>query len=219
MPARTARALACVWLAACSNPPAARDAPAGPTPPAEAASPCAEPPANALAVLADETCPWALVPSDRSGLALVELATAGPRALAVAAPEACAAGCEWRGTTTAVGPVLVAARASRLREGAEAVWVGAALGGTTVRFTPLWVDRSSVGDVTPLGPSLALAPWVCGSELVLAPAPRLAGAGAEEPSDGLRAATGVYAIADDELQRRAAAPDLGTCTRVAVDLP
>lgn len=213
----------CVWvlggLLAC-NPPAARDAPAGPTPPAgEVGARCVEPPASALAILADETCPWALVPSDRSGLALHELATAAPRAVAVAEPDECAGRCEWRGVMSAAGPVVVAWRASKLREGAEVAYVGAALGGTTVRFVPLWVDRPAVGDGTPLGPSLALAPWVCGEELVLAPAPRLAGAGAEEPSAGLLAAAGVYGIEGDELVRRGPAPELGGCTRAAVELP
>lgn len=215
------------------NPPAARDAPADAKPPAEVGARCVEPPGSALAVLADETCPWALVPSDRSGLALHELAGAAPRAFAVAAPAECAGearsnaagepvlagGCEWRGVMSAAGPVVVATRASKLREGAEQAYVGAALGGTTVRFVPLWVDRPALGDGTPLGPSLALAPWVCGEELVLVPTPRLAGATAEEPSAGLLAAAGVYALEGEELVRRGPAPDLGGCARVAVELP
>lgn len=212
--------LGLIALAAC-NPPAMSDAAVAPTPPAEDDARCVDAPAGALAILADATCPWALVPSDRSGLALHELAKASPRALAVAAPAGCEAGCEWRGAVTEVGPVVVATRASRLREGAEEAFVGAALGGATLRFAPLWYDRSAIGDATPLGPSHALVPWVCGKELVLAAQARLAGADAEEPSAGLVAAAGVYTLVGDELQRSGPAPDprLGTCTLLAVDLP
>jgi hypothetical protein len=222
MPARASRVralAACGWLAACSTP-TGRDAPASPTPPADAVdSRCSEPPPTALAVLADATCPWVLVPSDRSGLALQELALAAPRAFAVAAPDECADGCGWQGAVTEIGPVMIATRASRISEGAEAAFVGAALGGTTVRFTSLWYDRPALGDATPLGPSHALAPWVCGDRLVLAAQPRLAGAGAEELSDGLRAAAGVYEVSGDELRRSGPVPDLGACLRVAGPLP
>jgi hypothetical protein len=217
-PARLRVLAACGWLVAC-NPPGAGDGAVAPTPPAEAESRCAEPPPATLALLADETCPWALVPADRSGVVLHELALAGPRALAVVAPPGCGEGCGFRGVVTAIGPIVIATRASRISEGAVEAYVGAAPSGATIRFTPLWFDRSALGDATPLGPSHALAPWICGTDLVLAVAPRLPGAGAEEPSDGLRAAAGVYAIKDDELQRTGPTPDLGGCMRVAVELP
>lgn len=209
-------------LVAC-NPPAAGDAAGTPMPPEQTDARCVEPPANALAVLADATCPWVLVPTDRpeaGSLALQELAKAAPRALAVAVPDECAAGCEYRGLVTEIGPVVIATRASRLREGAEQAFVGAALGGATIRFVSLWYDRTAFGDATPLGPSLALAPWICGTELVLAGEPRIAGADAEEASEGLGAAAGVYAIKDDELQRSGPAlPRLDSCTRVPLELP
>lgn len=208
-------------LLAC-NPPAAGDAAVMPTPPEQSDARCVEPPATALAVLADATCPWALVPTDRpdaGAVALQELAKAAPRALAVAVPDGCADGCAYSGLVTEVGPVVVATRASKLREGAEEAYVGAALGGATIRFAPLWYDRSAVGDATPLGPSMTLAPWICEKELVLAAQPRLAGA-AEEASEGLRAAAGVYAIVGEELVRSGPArPRLDGCTRVAVELP
>ena len=216
MPARAALGLAS--LVAC-NPPATNDGAVAPMPPDETDARCVEPPPAALAVLSDGTCPWALVPGDRSELMLRELAKAAPRALAVVVPDGCEAGCEYRGQMTESGPVVVATRASGLREGAEAAYVGAALGGATIRFTSLWFDRAAFGDATPLGPSHGLVPWVCGTDLVLAIAPRLAGADAEEPSDGLRAAEGVYTIVGDELQRSGPANVLAGCTRVAVDAP
>lgn len=213
------RAALCLALVACS-PPATSDAPVAPAPPDELDARCVEAPAHALAILADGTCPWALVLSDSSGLAVHELAKASPRAFAVVPPPGCEVGCEWRGLVTEVGPVLVATRPSRISETAEEAWVGAALGGVKLLFAPLWYDRSALGDVTPLGPSHTLAPWVCGKELVLAPEPRLAGAAAEEPSEGLRAAAGAYAITGDELVRSGPAePRLTNCVRVAVDLP
>ncbi len=119
-------------LVACS-PPATGDAPAAQTPPDLTDARCTEAPPTALAVLADATCPWALVPTDRSeagSLVLQELAKAARRALAVAALADCEAGCDYRGLVTEIGPVVIATRASRLREGAEAAYVGAALGGT-----------------------------------------------------------------------------------------
>jgi hypothetical protein len=210
------RALALAALLAC-NPPATRDvAPAAPVavPPEPA---CAAPPATALAYLADRTCPWVLVP-EAGALALRELAPAGGRVLAVVPPEDCER-CSYTGSLTDAGPVLLAVREGGASAMPEAVFVGAALGGPTLRFAPLWFGPSAVGDATRLGPSHALAPWLCGQTLVLAPAARLPGAQAEEPGPAVLAAAGAYAVEAEALRRRAPLPDLQACTRVPLELP
>lgn len=220
MPARRTSALAAV-LAAC-NPPAREVAPAAPPPAVAAAPECAPPPPAALAYLSDATCPWVLVPGDSAEMALRATDMVAPRALVVSLPEGCAAdNCRFSGVVTAVGPMLLAVRSDPASELPDAAYLGAALGGGTIRFAPLWFGRTVVGDSTALGPSHALAPWLCGDALVLAVAGRLAEAASEEPPDALRRAAGVYEVAGEELRRsdRPVPEDMKRCTRVALDLP
>jgi len=188
-------------------------------PSVELAPVCAPPPAAALALVADAPCPWILV-GDRSELALRATDMVAPRALVVVPPEACRARCSYTGASTPLGPVMLATRNDPASELADAAFIGAALGGGTLRFTPLWYGASAHGDSTALGPSYALVPWVCEGMLVLAVGGRLPGARAEEPARALEQASGVYAIADDELRRTdQATPALTGCTRVPLELP
>lgn len=219
MPARRTSALAAL-LAAC-NPPAREVAPAAPPPVVAAPPECAPPPPAALAYLSDATCPWVLVPGDSAEMALRATDMVAPRALPVALPEGCAGACRFSGVVTALGPVLLAVHADPASELPDAAYLGAALGGGTVRFAPLWFGRPVVGDSTALGPSHALAPWLCGDTLVLAVAGRLAEAASEEPPEALRRAAGVYEVAGDELRRadRPVPEDMKRCTRVALELP
>jgi hypothetical protein len=116
--------------------------------------------------------------------------------------------------------VVLATRHDPASELADAAFIGAALGGGTLRFAPLWYGASARGDNTDLGPSYALVPWACEGALVLAIGGRLPGARAEEPARVLEAAAGVYAIADEELRRTdQAMPALTGCTRVPLELP
>lgn len=212
--------LAAAALAAC-NPPAREGAPVTP-PPAVAPPPsCSPPPVDAVAYLSDAPCPWVLVPGDSSEMALHATDMVAPRALVVALPEDCDGRCRFSGATTTLGPVLLAVRSAPTSELPDAAFLGAALGGGTVRFAPLWFGRPVLGDSTTQGPSHALAPWVCGDALVLAVAGRLAEAASEEPAEALRRAAGVYELAEGELRRapRPAPADLSRCTRIPIDLP
>lgn len=202
------------------NPPVHEVQSVAPPPVVELGPACAPPPAAALALLADAPCPWILVPGDGTQMALRATDMVAPRALVVAPPEDCAGRCEFTGAATAVGPVLLASRLELGGERADAAFVGAALGGGVVRFAPLWFGRPARGDSSELGPSHALVPWVCGDALVLGVGGRLPAAAAEEATDGLRRAAGVYVIADDELRRSdQPIPDFSTCTRVPLELP
>ena len=203
------------------NPPAVRETASVTEPPSVALAPaCAPPPAAALALVADAPCPWILVSGDRSEMALRATDMVAPRALVVVPPQVCGARCSFTGASTALGPVVLATRHDPASELADAAFIGAALGGGTLRFTPLWFGVSAHGDSTALGPSYALVPWVCEGALVLAIGGRLPGARAEEPARALEAAAGVYAIADDELRRTdQRMPALTGCTRVPLELP
>jgi hypothetical protein len=210
----------CLGLVLACNPPAAREVATAVEPPiAEVAPACAPPPAAALALLADAPCPWILV-ADGSAMALRATDMVAPRALLVAPPEECAGRCDFTGTSTALGPLVIATLPDAASELPAAVFVGAALGGGTVRFAPLWFGRTSRVDNTDQGPSHALVPWVCGDALVLAVAGRVPAAAAEEPAPALVRAAGVYAIADDELRRLdRPTPPLAQCVRVPLELP
>ena len=216
---RVTATLAGAVLAACSPP--VREVVAVPAAPVVAAGPsCTPPPDAALALLADAPCPWVLVPGDRSELALRSSDLASARSLAVAAPDACGGRCEFTGTVTAIGPLLLAAHRGPASDRVDAAFVGAALGAEVVRFTPLWFGLAARGDGTALGPSHALAPWVCGDALVLAVEGRLPAASAEEPAAALLRAAGVYEQGDDELRRvERPAPALSGCTRAPLELP
>ncbi len=182
---------------------------------------CMPVPAETLAYLADGTCPWVLVPGE--GLAMTLRRTDGTEApsVDVVAPEGCAGRCSFSGAVTALGPVLLAVRADPNSELADAAFVGAALGGRTLRFAPLWFGRPAVGDSTLQGPVHALVAWVCGDSLVLMPGPRLPGAASEEAPRALREAAGVYELADEELRRadRPVPEDMKQCTRIPLELP
>lgn len=208
-----------VLLAGC-NPPV-REAVGVPVSPAVASGPsCAPTPDAALALVSDAPCPWALVAGEGSVLALRSGDPTSGRNLGVAVPDACAGRCDFTGTGSALGPVLLATHRDPGSEQVDAAFVGAALGGEVVQFAPLWFGLAARGDSTVLGPSHALAPWVCGDALVLAVEGRLPGSAAEEPVAGLQRAAGVYALVDDELQRSdRVTPTLRGCTRVPLELP
>lgn len=206
-----------VLLAAC-NPPV-REAVGVPAAPEPASGPsCAATPDTAVALVAGLPCPWALV----TGGATMSLRSGDPagRSLSVVVPEACAGRCDFTGTSSAVGPVLLATHREPGSEQVDAAYVGVALDGEVVRFTPLWFGLAARGDSTTLGPSHTLVPWVCGEALVLAIEGRLPASEAEEPVAGLQRAAGVYALRGDELQRSdVPAPALRECTRVPLELP
>ncbi len=210
--------VAVLVLAGC-NPPV-REPASVPPPPVVAAGPtCAPPPAAALALVSDAPCPWILV-ADGAALSLRSTEAGSSRALVVEPPGACAGRCAYTGASSGLGPVLLATRGDAAGEFVEAAYVGASLGGGVVRFAPLWFGRGARGDSTELGPSHALAPWVCGEVLVLAVEGRLPAADAEEPAEGLVRAAGVYGIGDDELRRTdVSPPKLSECTRVPLELP
>ncbi len=219
MPARVCLIAGGLFAAGC-NPPVREVESVAPPPVVELGPACAPPPAAALALLADAPCPWILVPGDGATMALHATDMVAPRALVVTPPEECGARCSFSGATSALGPIVLATRSDPGSGLADAAFVGAALGGGTVRFTPLWYGRPARGDSTELGPSYTLVPWVCGEALVLGVAARLPGAGAEEASEGLRRAAGVYVIAEDELRRsEQPIPDFSTCARVPLELP
>ena len=205
---------------ACAPPPA-QVITVAPRPTPEPGPACTPPPVEALAYLADTTCPWVLVPGDMSQLSLRRTDLVAAPALSVAPPEECAGRCRFSGAVTSLGPLLLAVRAGPNSELADAVFIGAALGGRTLRFAPLWYGRPVLGDSTPQGPAYALAPWVCDGMLVLRPGSRLPGAASEEPSAALREAAGVYEVVEDELRRadRPVPEDTKQCTRVPLELP
>jgi hypothetical protein len=182
---------------------------------------CTPVPAQALAYLSDATCPWVLVPGEAPALTLRRTDVVEPPTLAVVPPEACAGRCSFSGAVTSLGPVLLAVRADPHSELADAAFVGAALGGRTLRFAAIWFGRPALGDSTLQGPVYALAPWVCDDRLVLVVGPRLPGAASEEPPTGLREASGVYELAGDELRRvdRPVPEDMKQCTRIPLELP
>ena len=202
-------------------PPPAEVTTAAPSPTPEPGPACTPPPAEALAYLTDTTCPWVLVPGDMSELSLRRTDLLAAPALGVALPEGCAGGCRFSGVVTPLGPLLLAVRADPNSELAAAAFIGAALGGRTLRFAPLWYGRPVLGDSTPQGPAHTLAPWICDDMLVLRPGPRLPGATSEEPSAALREAAGVYEVVEDELRRadRPVPEDTKQCTRVPLELP
>jgi len=219
-PLRVPRVALAALVAACAPPPAERST-AQPTPAPAPAPACAPPPAEALAYLSDATCPWVLVPGAPAlSLRRTDVA-APPPALAVAPPEGCAGRCRYSGAVTSLGPMLLAVRADPNSELADAAYVGAALGGRSLRFIPLWHGRPALGDSTVQGPAHALAPWICGDMLVLVPGPRLPGAAGEETPTALREAAGVYELVEDELRRvdRPVPEDMKLCTRVNLELP
>ena len=192
--------------------PAAPVAPTGPS--------CAPTPAGALALVAGEPCPWVLVAGEAAAAPMLRSGDPNSgRNLSVAVPDECAGRCEFTGTSSALGPVLLATRSDPTGERVEAAFVGVALGGDVVHFAPLWFGLAARGDSTTLGPSHALAPWVCGEQLVLAVEGRLPASAAEEPVAGAVRAAGVYTLRDDELQRTDEAPPLRGCTRVPLELP
>lgn len=208
---------ALVLLAACNPPvreavgvPAAPEVPTGPM--------CAATPAGALALVVDSPCPWQLVAGEPAPM-LRSADPASGRSLSVAVPDECAGRCDFTGHSSALGPVLLATRREPGSERVDAAFVGAALGGSVVHFAPLWFGLAARGDSTALGPSHALAPWVCGERLVLAVEGRLPASAAEEPVAGAVRAAGVYTLRDDELQRTDDAPPLRGCTRVPLELP
>ena len=222
--ARTAAVVAFVAavaaVAACTPTPAeVTTAEPGPIP--EPGHSCAPTPAEALAYLTDATCPWVLVPGDAAEMTLRRTDAPPSLALAVVPPEDCAGRCRFRGVVSSLGPLLLAVRADPNSELADAAFLGAALGGRTLRFAPLWFGRPVLGDSTLQGPAHALVPWVCGDALVLMPGPRLAGATSEEPPTALRAAAGVYELAGDELRRadRPVPEDMKQCIRVPLEVP
>jgi hypothetical protein len=218
--ARTAAVVVVAVAAACAPTPAEVTT-AEPAPIPEPGPSCAPTPAEALAYMTDATCPWVLVPGDMSEMILRRTDAAPSLALEVVPPEDCAGRCRFHGALTSLGPLLLAVRADPNSELADAAFVGAALGGRTLRFAPLWFGRPVLGDSTLQGPAHALVPWVCGDTLVLLPGPRLAGAASEEPPTALRAAAGVYELAGDELRRadRPVPEDIEQCIRVPLELP
>lgn len=204
-------------LSAACTPPPTETTTAAPIP----APACSPVPAEALAYLADATCPWVLVPAEGPEWTLRRTDVTGAPTLAVSPPEDCAGRCSFSGAVTALGPVLLAVRADPLGELADAAFVGAAPGGRTLRFAPLWFGRPASGDSTLQGPVYALAPWVCDGRLVLTPEPRLPGAASEEPPLALKQARGVYELTGDELRRadRPVPEDMKQCTRIILELP
>jgi hypothetical protein len=213
------RRLAPLALLACNPPAAGEPVQARPPDPSPAAVRCDEPPAGALALLSDPTCPWALV-AEGGALALRSLAPGG-RALAVAPPDGCKP-CRFEGVLTAAGPLLLATRPAADSELADAAWIGATSDGAAVlAFAPLWYGQADLGDRTAQGPTYALAPRVCDRSLVLSPAPRLPGARGEEPPAALARAAGVYAIRGGELvlQDVPVPSDISTCDSVPLELP
>lgn len=137
--------------------------------------------------------------------------------------------CRYEGVVTPIGPIVLATRPAADSELAAAAWIGAGLPPSPrvdlepapLVFAPLWFDRPGLGDSTVQGPPWALAPHLCGRDLVLAPAPRLPGARAEEPPPALVRAAGVYAAAGAELLRqdRPVPSDMSTCAPVPLELP
>lgn len=210
------------WLASTGCNPPVREAVGVPTAPVVPAGPsCAPTPAGALALVNDEPCPWVLVAGEAAAPPMLRSGDpASGRSLSVAVPDECAGRCEFTGTSSALGPVLLATRSDPAGERVEAAFVGVALGGDVVHFAPLWFGLAARGDSTVLGPPHTLAPWVCGDALVLAVEGRLPASEAEEPVPGIVRAAGVYALLNDQLQRSdRVAPTLRGCTRVPLELP
>lgn len=207
-------------LFACTPPPSETTTTA-PTPAPAPEPACTSVPAGALAYLADATCPWVLVPGEGPALTLRRTDVTAAPTIGVVPPEDCAGRCSFSGVVTALGPVLLAVRADPHSELADAAFVGAALGGRSLRFAPLWFGRPALGDSTLQGPVHALAPWVCNDRLVLTAGPRLPGAASEEPPRALTEASGVYELVGDELRRadRPVPEDMQQCNRIPLELP
>ncbi|MDC0722537.1 hypothetical protein [Nannocystis bainbridge] len=182
----------------------------------------------------DRTCPWVLFKTDEGPLAVRPLGRgeAAPphvRAPVPVVPPAACRPCRWSGVVTPVGPILLAVRPSADSELAAEAWIGAGMPPSPrvdvepapLVFAPLWFGQPGFGDSTLQGPAWALAPRLCGRELVLLPTPRLPGAGAEEPPPALVRAAGVYAAAGSELLRQDVPipSDMSNCTAIPLELP
>ena len=235
-------------VALACNPPASSEP--APVAPVEAAPPeptCEEPPPGTLAWLPelpepsprapadlpDRTCPWVLFEKDGElavrPLGRGEAAPAHVRAPIAVVPPAGCHPCRWSGVVTALGPIVLAVRPSADSELAAEAWLGAGMAPSPrvdvepapLVFAPLWFGQPGLGDSTLQGPPWALAPRLCGTSLVLVPAQRLPGAGAEEPSPALVRAAGIYAAAGSELLRQdlPVPSDMSACTALPLELP
>ncbi|MDC0673783.1 hypothetical protein [Nannocystis radixulma] len=183
--------------------------------------------------LPDRTCPWVLFEKDGElavrPLGRGEAAPAHVRAPVPVMPPAGCRPCRWAGVVTVLGPILLAVRPSADSELAAEAWIGAGMPPSPrvdiepapLVFAPLWFGQSGLGDSTLQGPPWALAPRLCDRSLVLVPAARLPGAGAEEPPPALVRAAGVYAAAGAELLRQdmPVPSDMSNCTGLPLELP
>lgn len=115
------------------------------------------------------------------------------------APAACGeglGGCELWGLLDALGPLVFAAVRGPESEVPTQVYLGF-VEGERLAFVETWYGLPSVGDHTRLGPPWALAPFDCGGELSLLPAPRLIEAGDEPVGETLRALAGHWRVGED----------------------
>ena len=177
--------------------------------PAAESPTCGEAPAGALAILDDTPCSWSLI-VDAGALFVV--AHDGAVGWRVVPPDACspAERCTWDGVMSPLGPVVIASLIGGASEVPEGRWVGAALDDARIYFVPLWWGEGSIVDGTDQGPPFALAPWICGEELVLRVEGRLAEAAVEAPPPGLVAWAGIYRSGEGGLSRAADDPG-GAC--------
>jgi hypothetical protein len=89
-------------------------------------------------------------------------------------------------------------------------------------FVETWYGLPSVVDHTRVGPPWALAPFDCGSELLLLPAPRLPEAGHEAPPAMLRELAGRWRVDDAGIPqppKAAATVDPASCRALFRELP
>jgi hypothetical protein len=209
-------AIFCIALVACPQPPPSEPAPeVSPPPP----PPCREhdEPA-ALASFPGLRCPWLL----RVEAGKLVLASLDPEPVAEVRgnlPECGPVPCTFDGAETSLGPMIVAAVPSAESDMPARVHLGVVAPSKVIVFVDLWAGAGEtvMGDSTPLGPALALAPFDCRGELGLFASPRLDIDRELEPPAELRAREGLYAL--DGAEPVVTAIDRAGCKRLSVPLP
>lgn len=161
-------------------------------------------------------CGWTLRVSADELLELT-VSTPEPGRTSGAVPPGCVdAACVYRGTATAVGPVLIAEVVGTESEVPAGAWLGW-VKGDSLSFVDLWEDTEPVLEQgISLGPAHGLAPYICGETLALFADARLPGADTVSPPPALVARQGPVEALDAP---SGPAVDRSTCRRVAIGLP
>jgi hypothetical protein len=215
-------AVAILLATACEKPPSPseQEAPApAPAPPPECRR---APPGDQVAHwIAPDGCPIVVLATATTvrieSLALepTMVAASGP------VPECRVAACRYEGVSTELGPMLVATEPGPQSEVPTSVFLGVVAGDAIV-FVDLWdgAGPSVEEDETLVGPTHALVPMRCGTELGMFARSRVPGTTQLAVPDTLAARQGLMKLGQGGGTIRASPPgsDVG-CTPIAVPLP